>query len=54
MFSKILVAYDGSEGAKLALTKGREIAQAAKADLRRRFTEEFDALLARHLPETRP
>ena len=33
MFKKILVAYDGSEGAKLALTKGREIAQAAKADL---------------------
>ena len=33
MFKKILVAYDGSEGAKLALTKAREIAQAAKADL---------------------
>ena len=33
MFKKILVAYDGSEGAQLALTKGREIAQAAKADL---------------------
>lgn len=33
MFRKILVAYDGSEGAKLALAKSREIAQAAKADL---------------------
>jgi nucleotide-binding universal stress UspA family protein len=33
MFSKILVAYDGSEGAKLALAKAREIAQAAKAEI---------------------
>lgn len=33
MFRKILIAYDGSEGAKLALTKAREIAQAAKAEM---------------------
>jgi nucleotide-binding universal stress UspA family protein len=33
MFSKILVAYDGSEGAKLALEKAREMAQPAKAEL---------------------
>jgi nucleotide-binding universal stress UspA family protein len=33
MFTRILVAYDGSEGSKLALEKAREIAQAAKADL---------------------
>ncbi len=33
MFKKILVAYDGSEGAKLALAKAREIAKAAKADI---------------------
>lgn len=33
MFSKILVAYDGSEGAKLALTKACDIARAAKAEI---------------------
>lgn len=33
MFNKILVAYDGSEGGKLALGKAEEIAQAANADL---------------------
>jgi nucleotide-binding universal stress UspA family protein len=33
MFTTILVAYDGSEGAKLALAKAREIAQAAKAEI---------------------
>jgi nucleotide-binding universal stress UspA family protein len=33
MFKKILVAYDGSDGAKLALTKAHEIAQAGKAEI---------------------
>lgn len=33
MFTKILVAYDGSEGAKLALIKACEIAQVAKAEI---------------------
>jgi nucleotide-binding universal stress UspA family protein len=33
MFKKILVAYDGSEGAKLALAKAEEIAKAAKAEI---------------------
>jgi nucleotide-binding universal stress UspA family protein len=33
MFRKILVAYDGSEGAKLALAKAREIVQAARAEI---------------------
>jgi nucleotide-binding universal stress UspA family protein len=33
MFAKILVAYDGSEGAKLGLEKAREIAQAVKAEI---------------------
>lgn len=33
MFRTILVAYDGSEGAKLALAKAREIAQAANAKM---------------------
>ncbi len=33
MFTKILVAYDGSEGAKLGLEKAREIAQAVKAEI---------------------
>jgi len=33
MFKKILVAYDGSEGAKLALQKAREITQAANAEI---------------------
>jgi len=33
MFRKILVAYDGSEGAKSALAKAQEIAKAANADI---------------------
>ena len=33
MFKKILVAYDGSEGAKLALGKAAEIVKAAKAEI---------------------
>ncbi len=33
MFKKILVAYDGSEGAKLALGKAVEIVKAAKAEI---------------------
>jgi nucleotide-binding universal stress UspA family protein len=33
MFRKVLVAYDGSEGAKLALNKARQIAQAANAEI---------------------
>jgi len=33
MFNKILLAYDGSDGAKLALAKTAEIAKSAKADL---------------------
>ena len=33
MFKKILVAYDGSEGGKLALQKAREITQAANAEI---------------------
>jgi nucleotide-binding universal stress UspA family protein len=33
MFKKILVAYDGSEGAKLALRKAVEIVNAAKAEI---------------------
>lgn len=33
MFKKILVAYDGSEGAKLALGKASEISKAAKAEI---------------------
>jgi nucleotide-binding universal stress UspA family protein len=33
MFKKILVAYDGSEGAKLALGKAVEIVKVAKADM---------------------
>ncbi|MBI4528772.1 MAG: universal stress protein [Deltaproteobacteria bacterium] len=33
MFRKVLLAYDGSEGAKLALKKAAEIAQAAHAEL---------------------
>jgi nucleotide-binding universal stress UspA family protein len=33
MFKKILLAYDGSEGAKLALEKVAEMAKAAAADL---------------------
>jgi len=33
MFKKILVAYDGSEGAKVALAKAREIAEAAQAEI---------------------
>ena len=33
MFKRILVAYDGSEGAKLALAKAVEISKAAKADI---------------------
>jgi nucleotide-binding universal stress UspA family protein len=32
MFKKILVAYDGSEGAKLALAKAVEIAKVSKAE----------------------
>jgi nucleotide-binding universal stress UspA family protein len=33
MFNKILVAYDGSDGAKLALAKAWEIARTAKAEI---------------------
>ena len=33
MFKKLLVAYDGSEGAKLALGKATEIANVAKAEI---------------------
>jgi nucleotide-binding universal stress UspA family protein len=33
MFKKILVAYDGSEGAKLALAKAGEIAEVGKAEI---------------------
>jgi nucleotide-binding universal stress UspA family protein len=33
MFKKILVAYDGSEGAKLALAKAGEIAQVGRAEI---------------------
>jgi nucleotide-binding universal stress UspA family protein len=32
MFNKILLAYDGSDGAKLALDKAAEMAKAAAAD----------------------
>ena len=33
MFKKILVAYDGSEGAKLALAKAGQIAQVGRAEI---------------------
>jgi nucleotide-binding universal stress UspA family protein len=33
MFKKILVAYDGSEGAKLALAKAAQITNVAKAEI---------------------
>ncbi len=43
MLKKILVAYDGSEGAKLALAKAGEIAQVCRA--------ESEVLTARRIPE---
>jgi len=33
MFKKVLLAYDGSDGAKLALEKGGEITKIAEAEL---------------------